>query len=288
MTRNTINLMKNLFWYFLIACPLSLPAQYYYKDIVSTVETNRQMKTYLANKVVSVIAVGYDPMGVKTNDFSEQQEILQNGTMLKTTTRNNLNITILYSKFDAQTRLISTTDSSVLVKSATLYNYDDGGKITWIKNSMKDSSFLINNTDEIHQWFYNAAGQPVKMLRIVNGTDTTEIRFTTDEKGNVTDEQSFRKGIPGDLIYYYYDDKNRLTDIVRYNNYYKKLLPDFMFEYDDNNRVLQKTTLLSNLHLGYLIWRYAYNDKGLKTKEALFNKEKEMTGKIEYSYTFAQ
>jgi hypothetical protein len=52
--------------------------------------------------------------------------------------------------------------------------------------------------------------------------------------------------------------------------------------------VLQKTTLLSNIQSGYLIWRYVYNDKGLKIKEALFNKNKVMTGKIEYSYTFAQ
>ena len=88
-------------------------------------------------------------------------------------------------------------------------------------------------------------------------------------------------------LYYYYDDKNRLSDIVRYNTKLKKLLPDLMFEYDDNDRVIQKITTISNLTMGgYLIWRYIFDDKGLKTKEALFNKDKELTGKIDYVYTY--
>ena len=61
-----------------------------------------------------------------------------------------------------------------------------------------------------------------------------------------------------------------------------------MFEYDDNDRVIQKITTTSSLHLGYLIWRYQFDENGLKTKEALFNKDKELTGKIEYKYTLGQ
>jgi hypothetical protein len=61
-----------------------------------------------------------------------------------------------------------------------------------------------------------------------------------------------------------------------------------MFEYDEQDRVVQKITTTSSLNLGYLIWRYIYNEKGLKTKEALFNKDKELTGKIDYNYTFNQ
>ena len=281
----TIHLMKNLFLLLLITASFSLKAQYYYEDILSTNETNRLMKSYKDNKVVGVTSTGYDALGVKTTDFSEQQEV--NNSVLKTTTRNNLTITVLISRFDDQSRLISIVDSAIDVKSFTVYTYDAAGKIILIKNTTKDSSLQINNV-ETHQWIYNSNGQPIKMLQIVNDNDTTEFRFNMDDKGNVADEQSFRKGKAGEMIYYYYDDKNRLTDVVRYNNKYKKLLPDYMFEYDEQDHVLQKTTPLSNLSLGYLIWRYVYNDKGLKTKEAAFNKNKEMTGKIEYSYTFAQ
>ena len=279
--------MKNLFLLLLIIASFSLKAQYYYEDIVSTNETNRLIKSYKDNKVLRVTSTGYDPLGARTSDFSEQQEVLQNSSVLKTTTRNNLSVTILISRFDDQSRLISVADSTNDVKSFTVYTYDGTGKIVLIKNTTKDSSFEINNV-ETHQWIYNSNGQPIKMLRIVNNNDTTEYRFNVDDKGNVADEQSFRKGKAGEMIYYYYDDNKHLTDIVRYNDKFKKLLPDYMFEYDEQNHVLQKTTLLSNLHLGYLIWRYVYNDQGLKTKEALFNKDKEITGKIEYSYTFAQ
>ena len=61
-----------------------------------------------------------------------------------------------------------------------------------------------------------------------------------------------------------------------------------LFEYDDKDRVIQKITTTSSIKLGYLIWRYIFDEKGLKTKEALFNDDKQLTGKIEYSYTFSQ
>ncbi len=278
--------MKNLFLFLLLSGPLSSFAQYYYKDLVSSGEDSRTMRTYVLNKVTSITATGYDADGVKTNDFSEQKEVLQNGMLLRTITRQNTDITVSISRFDDQSRLIEVIDSSTGLTSITTYNYDVSGKIISIKNITKDTSDEINST-EIHYWFYNTTGQPQKMLQIVSGTDSTEYKFHTDEKGNVIDEQSFRNGNAGEIIYYYYDDKNRMTDIVRYNERLKKLLPDYMFEYDENDHVLQKLTTLSNLHLGYLIWRYAFNDKGLKTKEALYNKDKVMTGKIEYTYSFS-
>lgn len=266
---------------------ISLKSQYYYKDLISAWETSRTMKNYLTNKVHSVSSTGYDAQGIKTNDFSEQQDILQNGTILRTITTSDSVTTYLFSGFDDKARLINVKDSGTGLNSLTTYHYDDSGKIISIKNITKDTSDEINST-EIHLWYYNASGQPLKMLRILNDNDTTEYRFNPDEKGNIADEQSFRKAVAGEMTYYYYDDNNRMTDIVRYNEKAKKLLPDYMFEYDDNNRVIQKITTLSNLHIGYLIWRYVFDDKGLKTKEALFNKDKEMTGKIEYTYTFAQ
>ena len=79
-----------------------------------------------------------------------------------------------------------------------------------------------------------------------------------------------------------------MTDIVRFNTKAGRLLPDYMFEYSANNQVSQKITTLSAGGTGYLIWRYAYDDRGLKTTEASFNRNKEMTGKIKYSYLFGQ
>jgi YD repeat-containing protein len=279
--------MKILLLPLSLFCSFALQAQYYYNDIIGTQETNRQMKTFLANKVKMVSAAGYTPQGSKATDFAEVQEVKENGTALKVTTNADLNHTVFYNRFDAQNRLISITDSSLGIQSTTTYEYDASGRITRVQNTIKDTATDFNQA-ELHKWVYSTDGNVQKMWRIINGNDSLEIRFNPDENGNTGDERTLRRGIESDVVYYYYDDKKRLTDIVRYNTRLKKLIPDIMFEYDDNDRVIQKITTTSSLHIGYLIWRYIFDEKGLKTKEALFNNDKELTGKIEYSYTFGQ
>ncbi len=279
--------MKNILPAIVLLFSTTLHAQYYYNDIIGTAEITERMKTYVTNKVQTVTATGYDAQGVKTSEFNEWQEVKENGKALKITTRSGFNKTILYYQFDAAGRLTSLLDSSADVQSVSAYKYDAAGKLTSIENTTRDSSTAFNET-EIHQWIYTSAGKPEKLWRILNGKDSTEIRFTLDENGNVGDEIIYRRGTGVDPVYYYYDDNNRLSDIVRFNKKANRLLPDIMFEYDDNNRVIQKITTLSSFNLGYLVWRYIYNDKGLKTKEALFDRYKQMTGKIDYNYTFDQ
>lgn len=264
-----------------------LQAQYYYNDILGTMETNRQMKTFLANKVKTVSAAGYDQRGAKTADFSEYQEVKESGRALRISSFNNLNKTVNYLKFDVTGRVIRSTDTSSALVSETVYEYDANGRINSIQNTAKDSANDFTQT-EVHRWLYTSTGKPEKMWRIINKTDSLEIRFTTDEFGNTADEKTYRYGRETGVLYYYYDDKNRLTDIVRYNKKAKKLLPDILFEYDDSDRIIQKITTTSSVNLSYLTWRYIFDNKGLKTKEALFNKDKQLTGKIEYSYTFGQ
>ena len=284
---NNIISMKTVLLPLSVLFSVGLQAQYYYNDILGTMETNRQMKTFLGNKVKTVSAAGYDQRGAKTSDFSEYQEVKESGKALRISSFNNLNKTVNYLKFDTTGRVIRSTDTSSALVSETVYEYDANGRITNIQNTAKDSANDFNQT-EVHRWIYSSTGKPEKMWRIINKTDSLEIRFTTDEEGNTADEKTYRYGRETGVIYYYYDDKNRLTDIVRYNNKAKKLLPDILFEYDDSDRIIQKITTTSSVNLSYLTWRYIFDDKGLKTKEALFNKDKQLTGKIEYSYTFGQ
>lgn len=265
----------------------SLHAQYYYNDIIGTAEITERMKIYATNKVQSVTVTGFDQQGMKSTDFNEWQEVKENGKALKITTRNGFTKTILYYRFDAAGRLTSLVDSSLGVQSVATYKYDAAGKLISIENVMKDTATEFNET-EMHHWNYNSAGKPEKLWRILNARDSIEIRFIPDENGNVADEQVYKRGKGSDPVYYYYDENNRLSDIVRFNKMANRLLPDIMFEYDDNNRVIQKITTLSSRNLGYLIWRYIYNDKGLKIKEALFDKDKQLTGKIDYQYSFGQ
>jgi len=283
--------MKFLLAPLLFISSLSLHAQYYYDDIAGTRETNRLMQTYLGQKVRMVTATGYDNKGVKATDFTEIQEIKENGRLLRLSAIRNFKKAVTLSRFDDQGRVISITDSAADLQSVTFYSYDAAGRISKVENKLLDSANAFNHT-ETHWWYYNEKGLPVTMWRVIsntgaeNSTDSLEIRFTTDEDGNTGEERTFRKGIETGYLYYYYDDQHRLLDIVRFNTRLKKLLPDVMFEYDESGRVVQKTTTTSSLHLGYLIWRYIYNDKGLKTKEVLFNSDKQITGRIEFSYNF--
>jgi YD repeat-containing protein len=266
-------------------------SQYYYNDIVGTGETNQQMAQFVVNKVKTVSATGYDQRGAKATDFSELYEVKENGKVLKCSEFSNFNKTVTYSHFNAAGRLVSISDSSNTVSNTTTYEYDENGMLIKVENTVKDSSGNFNHR-ETHIWLYQENNQPVTMWRLITQdrinekTDSLEIRFLLDDDGNVAEERTYRNGRETGYIYYYHDDKNRLTDIVRYNTKVKKLMPDIMFEYDENNRVIQKITTTSSQQLGYLIWRYVYDAEGLKTKEALFNNDKQLTGKIEYNYTY--
>ncbi len=59
-----------------------------------------------------------------------------------------------------------------------------------------------------------------------------------------------------------------------------------MFEYSPVNQVIQKITVPANSDK-YLIWRYQYNAQGLKIKEVIYDKNKDLSGKVEYQYSFA-
>jgi hypothetical protein len=280
--------MKNTYAaVFILASSLSIHAQYYYKDIIGTREINQTIKLYLSNHVLSAEATGFDGGGVKDNDFSETHTFLPDRSLLKISTRTKTDISNEYYRFNFMGFLTTVSDTSSSVISTTTYSYDNKNNPVIIKNTVTDThdSIYVN---EVHQWFYNNEGRPVNMLRIVNNNDTTDIRFTLDEKGNVIEELPFIKKISREKTYYYYDTRNRLTDIVRFNVKAGRLLPDYMFEYSEQNQVTQKITTLSTGGLGYLIWRYVYDNKGLKIKEASFNRDKVMTGKIEYSYRFGQ
>lgn len=274
--------MKKLSFLFLLLFYFAASSQYYYKDLVAAADITRLMKTYTANNIKRITAKGITPEGSPSSEFSEVGEV--NGTTLKVTTNNNKSISTLKFTFNDRGQLINSIDSAINVKSVSTYTYDANGKIISISNSATDadSSGDFSQT-EIHQYFYKD-GKLDKMWRIINKKDSLEVRFVTEENGNVIEERNFRRGVLADPVYYYYDDRNRLTDIVRFNYKANRLLPDYLFEYDDNDRVIQKITTTSGNNLGYLTWRYLFDEKGLKTKEALFNKDKQLQGRIDYSY----
>ena len=268
-------LMLTLFFY-------EANSQYYYKDLVAAADITRQMKTYTTNNIRKVTATGITPEGGTSPDFSEVYEI--NSNTLKITTRINKTVSSVRYIFNDRGFLVTTVDSAAGVKSTSTYTYNSNDKIITISNSATDADSSADfSQNEVHQFVYKD-GKLEKMWRIINKTDSLEVRFVLDNNGNVIEEWNVKRGVFSDPIDYYYDEKNRLTDIVRFNHKANRLLPDFLFEYDDNDRVIQKITTITGQNIGYLIWRYLFNEKGLKTKEAMYNKDKELQGRIDYTY----
>lgn len=259
-------------------------SQYYYKDIVGTRETAGIMKAYQSNKVSRVLLNSFDEDGTKTENFYVEQVFSPATSTLRTITRTGPNEeSVLTSFIDDKGQVVKTVDSSRLMVSTALYNYDNEGRLLSYSSTSTDSSRRMN-LEEVHQWIYKD-GRIDRMLRIKNKVDTTVVTFVYDENGNIIEENSVRLGIKSEPVYYYYDAQKRLTDVVRYNNKVRKLLPEYMFEYSSTNQVIQKMTFPAN-NSEYLIWRYQYDDRGLKVKEAVFNKQKQLNGKIEYIYSF--
>jgi YD repeat-containing protein len=261
---------------------LQAGAQYYYKDIVGTAESNALMQLYKSGKVSRVALTSYDGDNIRSEDFAVSQVFDMAAGTLRTATQSGMtDASVLTSYTNAAGQVIKTTDSSAAGMSTTEYAYRPDGKLLSVTSVSADakSNFKISET---HLWQYGA-NHLAGMLRIRNGKDTSVITLVTDEQGNITEEHSSRNGVKGEPVYYYYNDKGQLTDIVRYNTKAKRLLPEYMFEYNDKGQVIQRITFPSNSS-EYTIWRYQYNPQGLRIREAIYNKQKELTGKVEYSY----
>lgn len=277
--------MKILLASVVLFTSLSASAQHYYQDIIGTRETSEIMKAYQNNKVSRVVLASYDENNTRSEDFYVEQQFSPATRTLRTITRSDMtHASVLLSFIDDNGNVIKTIDSSNVVTSVTTYTYNASGQLISVLSSSSDSSGDTNESEQ-HLWEYNN-NKVTRMLRIKNRIDTTYVNFKLDEAGNVSEEQETRKGVKSQPVYYYYDASNRLTDIVRYSNKAKRLLPEYMFEYSPSNQVIQKITVPSNSD-NYLIWRYQYNSQGLKTKEVIYNKQKQLTGKVEYQYSFS-
>jgi hypothetical protein len=260
-------------------------AQYYYADIIGTKETAAILRLYQQNKVSRVVLNSFDADGTKSEDFYVEQFFSPGAQTFKTITRSGAtNESTLTTYFNTNGQVIKTTDSSTAFVTTTFYKYNVDGKLSSISSASKDSTIATTQTEE-HKWEYEG-DRILRMLKIKNGSDTSVVQFKTDDNGNIIEETGVRRGIKTEPVLYYYDGQNRLTDIVRFNNKVRRLLPVFMFEYSATNQVIQKITIPGNSS-NYLIWRYQYETNGLKLREAVYNKNKQLTAKIDYQYAFA-
>lgn len=271
----------------LLLCFQQGAAQYYYHDIVLTEQNRQQQQLYKKNRVAGVKLLSYEANGLPAEDFTCEVTLNHDLTQIRTFTKSGLTGTSSLTAFyNAEGQLFRSTDSSKESVNKYEYSYDNAGRLVTANNASGSSGSNMQQK-ETHQWKYNSNGWPDTMLRIRNGTDTTVVKFLCDEQGNVTEEESWRHTLSQEKIYYYYDSLHRLTDVVRYNTKLGRLLPDYMFEYDNKGQLTQMTAVQQGAN-DYLIWQYEYAANGLKTKATCLNKQKRPVGRIEYQYTIQQ
>ena len=280
--------MKVLIGFILfIGSGLLSEAQYYYKDIILTRQANAKWKEYHDHRVRSVKILSFEANNQPTEGFTCEQNIRADYTEISTHTRSNLTAeTLLISQYDQHGMLKETIDTSDRFQGITLYQYNASGDIESITNTSQATADQAQDIEK-HFWKYDGAGKPVGLLKIKNGNDTTFVSFVRDEKGNLAEEHAIRNKINLPVIYYYYDDRGLLTDIVRFNAKVQRLLPDFIFEYDPNGRMLSMLTVPADNN-GYQKWIYEYDEQGLRWRESCYSREKILLGRIEYQYTYSR
>ncbi len=274
--------MKRKFILLLLVISKVSSAQYYYNDIIANKLSCKQFNLLQTNKFKKVSAKSYDASGNNSTDFFLEQLFNNNFTQSVTNSKIASGISAtLITNFE-NNHVISTNEISKGIENIVHYTYYNDSTIKSISDVSKDTALNISSTEN-HLWNYATNGKPVSMTCVKNNSDTTTVLFIIDENGNVAEERWSKKGKEIEHYFYYYNQKNELTDIVRFNNRAKKLLPDFLFEYDEQGRI-QKMTQVTAANSNYLVWTYLYNAKGLKQTEICINRKKELLGKIEYSY----
>ncbi len=276
--------MKGLIWIlFLFVCSDSM-AQFYYKDILANRQTSDKWKMYKENKISSVKLVSYEPNGSPTEGFDCNQTVASDFSTIDTYTRSNAStVSNLVAYYDIKGLLTKTIDTSDTYQSTSEYAYDADSRLASIVNTAIETDNHVKSVEK-HIWTYNQKSIPVSMLKIKDDIDTTYVQFTIDDKGNVIEEKAVRNGVKLPVIYYYYNDDNHLTDIVRYNAKAQRLLPDYIFEYAEGR--VSSMLFVPPGSGDYQKWIFQYDEKGLKKRDTCFNKKKELLGKVEYQYTY--
>ena len=273
--------MKNLLPVILMLFAAGANAQYYYKDIISNKQLLTEMASYRENKIRTVSIKSFEDDGSPSEGFFCQKKISKDYRKAELFTRSNLSGPSLFtSLFNSNGQVLSTHDSSDISVTNNIYSYDENQRIHSILSSVRsqDDDF-VNEILEEHIYYYDAGGQPEKMIRVKNRTDSTIIMFAKDDNNNIAIEKDTKNA---SKYYYYYDAKNRLTDVVHSNDFKTKLLPDYLFEYNAAGLTSQMTATEEGGNY-YFIWKYAY-ENGLRIREKCYSKEKRLMGTIEYEY----
>lgn len=259
----------------------NLCAQYYYNDIINNKEVRAEMARLKEKKINGVKVISMESTGEETEGFTCQKKINRDFTEMEIYTETNESYPNTFISYFTKAGLLQRTiDSSEAGVTTIDYTYDAAGRLISFNSSKRfatddDAGVVL----EKHLYNYNAAGILQQMVLVKNNRDTTLYLFEADESGNIIIEKNAKTA---EVYYYYYDSKNRLTDIVHRYSYQKNLFTEYSFEYDQAGQ-LAKMVTSEKEGAYYFTWRYVYED-GLRINERCYSKEGRIMGSVEYKY----
>ena len=281
-----MNICKTTLRYFLLLVCTHLCmqqaafCQYYYTDIVALQQAKQTYALLKKNNITLITATSTDDEGQPVEGFLYKRELKDNAAISVTTTALANDGASFITNYYQNNRLAKSVDSSDKVLTTTEYKYNSDGLTTI--NTKTDDAFMDVHSNETHRWFYSNS-MPDSMWRIKNDADTTFIRFEKDSSGYISDELWQRKGKTLEHYFYYYNDAGLLTDVVRYNSKAAQLLPDYLFNYNEAGQLTELTQVPQGFS-NYTTWQYMYSAQGLKVKDVLLDKHRQLLGTVSYTY----
>lgn len=256
-------------------------SQYYFQDIYNTEQTVATMALLKANKVKTQMVQTLDANMEIDRDFRCERSLSPTYHQMRAQTQSSsTGYSAMTSSFSTKGQLTKTVDSSSASVTITLYRYTGDGLLQYISSTSvaRESKMRF---DETRSYSYDAAGHLQRMIQKKgNGTDSAVVVFKTDSSGHVIEELEQRSG---KRTYYNYDKEGHLTDVYRYQPAKKRMLPDYIFEYNAQGKVIKMTTVNAQTS-SYTIWQYEYQPDGLPLKETCYGKGRELMGMVRYNY----
>lgn len=266
----------------------SARAQYFYQDLYQTKATMAEHHQYVQQGVRHVSITSFDADQSPNQDFRCTKEIKDNFKQVMTHTASpSTGSSTILTFFDDDGRITHTVDSTSQSVNTTYYYYN--AQKTHQVDSLLFRSYSARDKDtfrygEVHLYEYDPQGNLRTMVRKKNEVLYSTVHFETDSLGRVIKEEAMGKHDTVPPYYYKYNGAGQLTDIFHYNPARRKMEPDYLFDYDVENKLSEKTIVSMNTN-NYLLWKFAYDKDGLIASEQCYGKKHALLGVLRFKYT---
>lgn len=258
-------------------------AQYYYNDVLSNRKTNGEYNKLKDAKFRQVDLESFEDDDSPSQGFFCQKKMNNDFSESVMISKSNFTGQSELHSWYQNGRVIKTVNTTPEATNTTEFGYDGKGNLVSVSVASSDNGDSVSFAEK-RIYEYDSSGKLAAMKRWKNGKLFSSFLFKKDDNGNVIEEAP-QPGSTDRKYFYYYDSQNRLTDVVHFNERVQKLLPDYMFQYNEGRRVEPKQMLsVDESGRNYFTWKYAYTSEGLPEIQKCYSKEKRLLGTIQYEY----